>query len=424
MIYAAVCGGAFGLEDTVSTAGPGLSLVVLSVMPLIFSLPVSLVVSEMTARYPVEGGNYRWAALVLGRFWGAQAGWWSWLTSAVMNTLYAVLFVSYVKQVFPQVSGIWEWVLACVLIWVAYSLNLKGINLVGNTAIILTIALLLPFAIMVVLGWNQWKVSPMSPFHDPSKSLMASLYSAVMISIWLYAGYEKLSSVAEETHNPKRNFLWALVLASGFSTVSYLLPTIAGLAATGNWQNWRTGYFAVVAGKIGGSWLETSMFVSALLSNFLLLTVTMLAASRVTMTMAQDRVLPARLATMHQLYRTPSASLVFNALTYSLLVLLNFQQLIFLNSIFQIASILLIYITLLAVRAKRCETLPAFQIPLGRCGLILLMLPTCILALIVSSEIGTKNIAVVAIAALLGAVVCRAKDSTLKRARFGQLTDS
>jgi basic amino acid/polyamine antiporter, APA family len=105
MMYAAVCGGAFGLEEMVSGSGPGLALVVLALMPLVFSLPVSLAVAEMTARFPVEGGSYRWAATALGDFWGAQSGWWTWLTSAIMNTLYAVLFVSYAKQAFPAITG-------------------------------------------------------------------------------------------------------------------------------------------------------------------------------------------------------------------------------------------------------------------------------------------------------------------------------
>jgi amino acid transporter len=75
MIYAAVCGGAFGLEEMVSGAGSGLSLAVLALMPLAFSLPVSLVAAEMTARFPVEGGSYRWAGIALGDFWAAQSGW-------------------------------------------------------------------------------------------------------------------------------------------------------------------------------------------------------------------------------------------------------------------------------------------------------------------------------------------------------------
>jgi amino acid transporter len=405
MMYAAVCGGAFGLEEMVSGSGPGLALVVLALMPLVFSLPVSLAVAEMTARFPVEGGSYRWAATALGDFWGAQSGWWTWLTSAIMNTLYAVLFVSYAKQAFPAITGRGEWMLAIALIWIVYFLNIKGIHLIGNAAIFLTILLLAPFAVITVLGLSQWKFNPVSPFHDPSKPFLAGLHASVAIAIWLYAGYDKLSAAAEETDNPQRNFLWALLLAGGFSALSYLLPTIAGLAAVGNWQSWTTGYFSVLAGKIGGPWLEGAMIAGALLSNFLLLAVTMLSASRVTMTMAQDKVFPSRLAAVHSVHQTPARSLLFNAVIYSLLALFNFQQLIFLNSVFQIANILIIFASLIAIRGNKSEQLPAFQVPFGRVGLIVLMLPTCILALAVGLEsTAPKELLVLAVAALAGAI--------------------
>ena len=295
--------------------------------------------------------------------------------------------------------------LAIALIWIVYFLNIKGIHLIGNAAIFLTILLLVPFAVTTVLGLSQWKFNPVSPFHDPSKPFLAGLHASVAIAIWLYAGYDKLSAAAEETDNPQRNFLWALLLAGGFSALSYLLPTIAGLAAVGNWQSWTTGYFSVLAGKIGGPWLEGAMIASALLSNFLLLAVTMLSASRVTMTMAQDKVLPSRLAAVHSVHQTPVRSLLFNAVIYSLLALFNFQQLIFLNSVFQIANILIIFASLIAIRGSKSEQLPAFQVPCGRGGLIVLMLPTCILALVIGLEsTAPKELLVLAVAALAGAI--------------------
>lgn len=406
MVYAAVCGGAFGMEGMVSGAGPGLSLVVLAVMPLLFSLPVSLVVAEMTARFPVEGGSYRWAAIALGDFWGVQCGWWTWLTSAIMNTLYAVLFVSYARQTVPAITGWWEWALAVTLIWIVYLINVMGIHLIGNAAILLTVLLLAPFAAMIVLGLAQWKFNPIQPFHNPTKPFLADLHAAVAIAIWLYAGYEKLSAAAEETDHPQRNFLWALLLAVGFSALSYLLPAISGLAAAGNWRSWTTGYFSVLAGKIGGQWLESAMLVSALLSNFLLLAVTMLSASRVTMTMAKDRILPSRLAVVHNTYQTPIRSLLLNAIVYSCLALFNFQQLIFLNSVLQIANILIIYASLLAIRRTEPKQIPAFKVPLGHIGLILLMLPTCILAFVVAMEdTASKELLLLVAAALAGIVL-------------------
>jgi len=148
------------------------------------------------------------------------------------------------------------------------------------------------------------------------------------------------------------------------------------------------------------------MLASALLSNVLLLTVTMLSASRVTLTMAQDKLLPSALSGIHPVRQTPSTSLLLNAAAYSVLAFFDFQRLIVLNSIFQIANILLIYASLLAIRARQSGPAGTFQVPLGFTGLILLMLPTCLLALVVGGEItAPKDIAILALAALAGGLL-------------------
>ncbi len=80
IIYFTVSGGAFGLEELVSSAGPGLALLLLIVTPLLWSLPVALMVAEMGSMLPLQGGYYRWVHFALGRFWGFLEGWWTWLS--------------------------------------------------------------------------------------------------------------------------------------------------------------------------------------------------------------------------------------------------------------------------------------------------------------------------------------------------------
>ena len=59
VMYAYATGGPFGLEDMVSTSGPGLALLYILFLPLFWCIPVSLVAAELTTAIPVEGGFYR-----------------------------------------------------------------------------------------------------------------------------------------------------------------------------------------------------------------------------------------------------------------------------------------------------------------------------------------------------------------------------
>src|SRR5437879_2339533 len=60
VMYAYATGGPFGLEDMVTTSGPGLTLLYHLFIPFFWCIPVSLVASELTTAIPVEGGFYRW----------------------------------------------------------------------------------------------------------------------------------------------------------------------------------------------------------------------------------------------------------------------------------------------------------------------------------------------------------------------------
>ena len=79
MIFIFVSSGAFGIEDMVGPdgSGPGLTLLLLLVLPIVWALPMALVCSELGSALPEEGGYYRWTRRSMGEFWGFQCGWWA-----------------------------------------------------------------------------------------------------------------------------------------------------------------------------------------------------------------------------------------------------------------------------------------------------------------------------------------------------------
>ena len=78
VMFSYTTGGPFGLEDMVTTSGPGITLLYLLILPFFWCIPVSLVSAELTTAMPVEGGFYRWTRAAFGDFWGFLAGWWNW----------------------------------------------------------------------------------------------------------------------------------------------------------------------------------------------------------------------------------------------------------------------------------------------------------------------------------------------------------
>jgi len=290
--------------------------------------------------------------------------------------------VDYLQNWLPQLTGGYHWAVCLGLIWFSHFLNVRGIQVVGNTAIALSLILLIPFVIMLVLGLAQWQHNPFSPVLAPGRNLVTGFGSALVLAIWLYSGYDKLSAAAEEVENPQRIFPPALLFAALLAMLSYVLPTLAGLAALGNWQAWAGAYFSAAAAQMGGAWLGHFMTFGALCSNALLLNVTMLAASRYPLTLAQDGFFPRFLTKLHPRFGTPTTSLLLGSLTYSLLTLFDFTQLIIIYSWFQMSSNILIYANVWAMRRKHPEMQRPFRIPFGAPGMFAAMLPTCLIALV------------------------------------------
>lgn len=76
MLYCLVAAGAFGIEEMVPEAGPGMTIILLCVFPIVWAYPISNLVAESGSVLPSEGGVYVWVKEAFGEFWGFQAGWW------------------------------------------------------------------------------------------------------------------------------------------------------------------------------------------------------------------------------------------------------------------------------------------------------------------------------------------------------------
>ena len=55
MVFCLCASGAFGIEDMIPAAGPGLTLALLIVLPFVWSIPMGLVASELGSAIPEEG---------------------------------------------------------------------------------------------------------------------------------------------------------------------------------------------------------------------------------------------------------------------------------------------------------------------------------------------------------------------------------
>ena len=402
VMFSYTTGGPFGLEDMVTTSGPGMTLIYLLVLPFFWCIPVSLVSAELTTAMPVEGGFYRWTRAAFGDFWGFLAGWWNWSASFLLGGAYAVLFTDYL---FPGTTGWKHYLVSVALIALITWINVRGIQMVGKVATALEIFIFVPVLTMIVTGFIKWHHNPFVPLIPPHQPTFKIFGVGLALGLWLYSGYEQLSTVAEEVENPQRAYPRALALVVPLSIAAYFLPTLAGLASAGEWQKWHTGFFSDAAGMIGGSWLGTWMTLAAMVGNIALLNSTVLTTTRMPFAMAEDGYLPAALTRKHSRYGTPWLAILVSALIYALLAWQSLGQLISVYIWLRSATTVLTVLSAWKLRRTQPEMPRAFVIPGGRTGLFYVVAAPVVMALV--ALLGSDRFALIggAIALVLGPLV-------------------
>ena len=406
IVFFNVSGGPYGIEDTVPSFGPGLSLLLLVLTPLLWSLPVALAMSELASAMPDEGGYVTWTTRAFGPFWGFQVGWWSWIDSFVEVALYPVLFVEYLRHWHPTMTSLERWGLTLGFIAILTALNLVGVRPTGRAAIALSIAALAPIALLVSVALPRVTTPPWTPFAIEGRSLASGLGLGLAVVMWNYAGWDTPSTVLGETRAPEHAFRRALLVSVPLVALSYVLPVGLALATGGaEWTTWTTGALPAVATRIGGAWLGHLVAAGAVLSTAGLFMALLLTNSRLPYVLARDGALPRGFAALHPRFGTPWPAVLVSAAVYAACAAFSFKDLIVLNVWLYSLALLVELGAFLALRATAPLLPRSWRVPGGRVGALAVTIPPALFALGAIAAASWANTLAGLVAAVSGPLV-------------------
>src|SRR5437763_1359321 len=164
VLFFSTSGGPYTTETLIHSVGPGLGLLILALVPVLWSVPEVLIVGELASMLPEEGGYYRWVDRAFGRFWAFQNGWLTWIYSLVDMALYPVLFNQYLRYFLPGMNERAEWLISLAVIWGATWINLRGSAHVGRASIIAGSFVMLGFLGMSIFSAPHVAHTPWTPF--------------------------------------------------------------------------------------------------------------------------------------------------------------------------------------------------------------------------------------------------------------------
>lgn len=369
-----VSGGPYGLEDIVGQAGYGRALLLLAVIPIVWSLPTALMIGELSSALPEEGGFYIWVARALGRFWGFQEAWLSLAASIFDMAIYPALAVAYITQLDPALAtGHRGVLLALGIVAVCVVWNLRGAYSVGLGSVWMLALLLTPFLGIIACGvWQVWRgAGAHAPAMTLARPAHGSMVTALLFVVWNYMGWDNASTIAGEVENPRRNYIRAMLGAIAIVAVSYIFPIIvvalAGVPAdtfvTGSWvvaaRMVTTGFHSPI-----GVWLEYAVVVGGALTGMAMFNALTLSYARVPAAMAEDGLLPTVLARRMK-NEVPWVSVLVCAAGWALALGLELTRLLELDIMLYGIALILEFIALVVLRAREPNLARPFRVPGG-----------------------------------------------------------
>ncbi len=376
MLYCACAAGAFGIEEMITESGPGIAILMLIVFPFIWSVPICLGVAELGAVLPGEGGPFVWIKEAFGEFWTFISTFLFSISFYVGNAIFAVLAVGYLSYI-VELTVLQAALLKVLCVVVFTVINLLGVKEVGKVSVVLTVLVVAAFALVTVVGFANWNQNPMEPFVPEGSGALESIGGCAAICVWMYTGYMSIPALAGELENPQL-IPKATILSLPLVTLTYVLPTVAGLASVGNWENWTTdgatggvGYSTVLTENIG-PYMGLFFCIVAIASNIAIFNSQIASGSRGFFVLSDANLFPKFMSKVSKNKGVPYVSIIVYSAVTLFLLRYNFTALALLEVAFSLGTYALVAMSLLRLRKKiplekRDPSL--FHVPGGRLGL-------------------------------------------------------
>lgn len=392
MIFCLCAAGAYGIEEMIPESGPGLTLIMLIVLPFVWSIPLGLVASELGSARPQEGGYYKWVQEALGEFWGFQAGWWRTISIYIDNTLYVILAGGYLASTFDLSWGAEFAVKAAIIIVFTY-INIRGVRDVGIVSTILSILVIVAFALVAIAGFMNWSQNPFVPLTADGEIMGAAgiafgdwiyyIGMGIAIGMWMYSGYESMSTVAGEITNPQV-IPKATMITIPLIMAVYIIPTMAGLGSIGDWENWGTsgevvGYSTVVTTYWGPAF-GLFFVIVAVLAQCSIYNTYIASGSRGFFALADDNLAPPILVKVDKKHGVPYVAVLSVGIVNLILCNFAFEVVVVIDVFLLVSAYVMIFISAMILRKRIPEEERKFKIPGGYAFLAVICIVPCIIA--------------------------------------------
>ena len=343
-------------------AGP--SVVFAYILAGILVLPAMLAKAELATAMPKAGGVYFFIERSMGAPMGTIGGLANWFSLSFKSAFALIGIGVFATLINPGISQIEIKLIAvgCCLFFMV--VNIIGVKHAGRFQVVLVLCLIGILVLYVFRGFlfiRPERYTPFIPFG------LGSIFATAGLVFISFGGLTKIACVAEEVKNPGRNISLGMFLA--FVIVMCLYAAVVfvtvGLLDPGELSGSLTP-ISLGAGVFMGNAGIALLAFAAILAFISTANAGILTASRNSMAMSRDYLLPGFFQRISNKSKTPNISIIITTLFMILVILfLSLENLVKTASTLMILLFLLVSLSLIVMRESKIQSYrPKFRSPL------------------------------------------------------------
>ena len=295
-------------------------------------LALAFVVIGFSRRMASAGYAYTYASRSLGKEGGFIAGW-LYFFGMICFVPMTMSGVGYLAADLLHLNP--DWWIAFFFLGMALLVVLSVIRIKVTTRTQLVIGIITVALIVIVAlvtsgkGGAHGQALSAFTFQHTLKGGFTGVFYGIIFGVTSYIGFETAADFGEETANPRRNIPIAVIAATGFVVVLYLVTTYAMAIGYGvkNGSAWASDPTALktIATTFVGHWFGTLIEIGGMCAAFVVCVACATAATRTLYAMGREGVLPRAFAYTHPRFKTPvNATFAVAALGIGMALLIGY----------------------------------------------------------------------------------------------------
>ena len=322
---------------TAAAAGPS-SLTLWVLAGLFFFIPQGLAVSDLSSRFPQEGGIYFWTKRTFGEGHAFLCGWCYWVNNILyypnllMST--AVIGTYAIGRGGTGLMDDWLYILTATLaaLWLAVLLNVIGLKTGRWLQNLGALGTYIPGAVLIGFGIHA-ALTRASATPITLDTITPNLGNMSQLNLWAsiafaYAGIELCAVMGDEIKNPRRTLPRSIYISAPFIAFLYIAGTVSLLWLVPSSEvHIVSGFFqAMEAGArdFGGlAWLIPATAALYVLGNIGGIGAWLTGPARVAFVIGLDRYFPPAFGRIHPRWKTPYVAILTQAVLATIFMLLS-----------------------------------------------------------------------------------------------------